>query len=187
MCRICAGNDSANAWRRFRESVIGLGGQVLEPGWLGATSPHRVTCREGHETTVHPGSLRSGQGLCRFCAGKTWDAFYVVTNDRQSRVKFGITSGSTRRRLATHRRSGYETVVRAITAFTDAPKLESSVLATLRLAEIKPVHGREFYDISALGVILDIVDHWPTVCARAIGQQPQVRSTRRALARVDGV
>jgi hypothetical protein len=65
--------------------------------------------------------------------------------------------------------------------------LESSVLATLRLAEIKPVHGREFYDISALGVILDIVDHWPTVCARAIGQQPQVRSTRRALARVDGV
>ncbi len=165
ICRICAGNDSANAWRIFRESVVGLGGQVLEPEWLGATSKHRIICREGHETTVHPGSLRSGQGLCRFCAGKTWDVFYVVTNAQQARVKFGITSGSTRQRLAAHRRSGYETVVRAITAFTDAPKLESSILATLRLAGLAPVHGREYYDISALGVILDIADHWPATRA----------------------
>lgn len=91
--------------------------------------------------------------------------FYVVTNAQQARVKFGITSGSTRQRLAAHRRSGYETVVRAITAFTDAPKLESSILATLRLAGLAPVHGREYYDISALGVILDIADHWPATRA----------------------
>ncbi|MGH7743214.1 MAG: hypothetical protein ACREQ5_00120 [Candidatus Dormibacteria bacterium] len=52
-------------------------------------------------------------------------------------------------------------MIRKITAMADAADLERTVLATLRLAEIAPIQGREYYDISALPVILDVADHWP--------------------------
>lgn len=162
LCQVCAGNDSAHAWQKFRESVARLGGRVLEDKWLGSDIAHRVACRAGHETLARPGSLRRGQGLCRFCAGKSWDAFYVVTNDVLARVKFGITSGDVRGRLAHHRRNGYRTVIRTISAFAEAPQLESWILGTLRLARMSPVQGREYYDVDALPVILDVVDNWPS-------------------------
>ncbi|WP_345191705.1 hypothetical protein [Streptomyces lavendulae] len=163
ICKICAGNDSSTAWRVFQERVIELRGRVIEAEWLGTDMPHRVVCQEGHETKVRPGSVRGGQGICRFCAGKFWDVFYVVTNDEEALVKFGITSGDPRCRLQAHRRSGYESTVRIFSAMADAASLESSVLATLRLAGIAPVQGREYYNVMALPVILDIVDNWPTV------------------------
>jgi hypothetical protein len=40
--------------------------------------------------------------------------------------------------------------------------LEDEVLNTLKLAGIAPVRGREYFDISALPLILDIVDNYPT-------------------------
>jgi hypothetical protein len=97
--------------------------------------------------------------------GQSWDVFYVVTNDTQRRVKFGITSKDPRPRLRTHRRNGYGTVVRTITEMKDAAVLESSVLVTLRTAGFIPVQGREYYDIGVLPVILGIVDHWGAVIA----------------------
>ena len=33
--------------------------------------------------------------------------------------------------------------------------------ATLALAGIQPIRGREYYDISALPVIMDVVDNYP--------------------------
>jgi hypothetical protein len=39
--------------------------------------------------------------------------------------------------------------------------LEDEVRHTLNLAGIYPVHGREYFDISALPLILDVVDNYP--------------------------
>jgi hypothetical protein len=43
-----------------------------------------------------------------------------------------------------------------------APEIERAVLAALRLAEIRPVRGREYYDGAALAVVLDVADNYPT-------------------------
>lgn len=113
----------------------------------------------GHECTPYPGNLRAGDGLCGACHAMRWDRFYVVADPAVQRVKLGVTSVDFRGRLGAHRRDGYVEVIRTIQT-TDAADLERAVLATLRLAEIPPVRGREYYGLSALPVILDVVDHW---------------------------
>jgi hypothetical protein len=166
ICAICAGNDPATAWRLFQERVAALGGQVIELAWLGTGVAHRVVCREGHETTVHPGSVRSGQGICRFCKGLEWDVFYIVTNDQEGRVKFGVTSGSSKQRLQrlqTHRRAGYKSVARVFRGLSDAAALESSMKAKLDAAGFKPVQGREYFDVIHLPLILTIAEEWLSV------------------------
>ena len=87
--------------------------------------------------------------------------FYVVASGEA--VKFGITSGDPRPRLRLHKAAGYRTVVRLLTVLPDdtALELENAVKATLRLARIKPIKGKEYFDIDALAVILDIVDNYP--------------------------
>jgi hypothetical protein len=110
-----------------------------------------------------PGSLFNGQGPCRVCSGKVWDAFYVVAAPAADRIKFGITSGDPRSRLRTHHANGYREIIRLLTGLpgTVAPEIEQATIATLRLAGIRPVHGREFYDAAALPVVLDVADHYP--------------------------
>ena len=61
---------SADSARRFCVRVAELGGKVLEPVWLGVHRPHRVRCVAGHECSPRPGNVRSGQGICRICAGQ---------------------------------------------------------------------------------------------------------------------
>ena len=160
LCIICAGQDPATAERKFRELVAAQGGAVLEPVWLGRHQPHRIMCAKGHVGSPTPGSVGNGQGICHICAGQDWDVFYVVTNDPLGRVKFGITSNGGRRRFEAHRRNGYRTVVRTMEGLPSAPVLERSVLATLRLAGIPPIQGREYFDVAAIPVILDVADHW---------------------------
>jgi hypothetical protein len=95
--------------------------------------------------------------------GQVWDAFYVVLDEEGQTVKCGITSGDARPRLAGHARDGYCTRVRLMTDLPlgTARALEKTVLATLKLAGIEPVRGREYFDASALPVILDIADNYP--------------------------
>jgi hypothetical protein len=54
-------------------------------------------------------------------------------------------------------------VVRLLTGLPGdvAPELEREVNATLALARLRPVKGREYFDIGALVVILDVVDKYP--------------------------
>jgi hypothetical protein len=172
ICRVCAGHDSEVSWREFQDRVAQRGGTVLEPAWLGNKKRHRIVCGAGHPCAVLPNNVQQGNGICRICASKVWDIFYVVTSDELARVKFGITSGDARRRIRHHQSDGYGTVVRSITGLADAPDVESAVLATLRLAGLKPVLGREHFDISALEVVLDVVDNWPTVRALTTAQRP---------------
>lgn len=160
ICRICAGKDPKTAEAAFRVRVAKLGGTILEPKWLGNSAPHQVRCAKGHTGTPTPSNVRAGGGICRICAGKTWDVFYVVTDDVKEIVKFGITSGNPRLRLSHHERNGLDQIVRLIEGNPEARKLENACLAVMRDAGEKPVLGREYFHIRTLGTILDLVDRW---------------------------
>ena len=167
ICRTCSGLTPAVAEAAFRARLAELGATLLEPAWLGSQERHRAICAAGHACMPLPGSVAQGEGICRYCAGKTWDVFYVATSPIG--VKFGITSGDPRPRLGNHAADGYRTVARLLTGLpgTMAPDIETAVLATLTLAGVKPVRGREYYDVGALAVVLDIVDNWPRPRATA--------------------
>ncbi len=109
--------------------------------------------------------MQEGGGVCATCAGKTWDAFYVVAHDEALLLKFGITNGSGKRRLNEHRRAGFATVHRFLPGLPGsvALDLERDVRATLRLAAEEPVRGREYYSAAVTALVLDIVDHYPAV------------------------
>ena len=163
LCRVCAGHDPASAETAFQARVAELGGVVIEPGWLGSGVPHRVQCAKDHVSAPHPSSVQQGQGICRMCAGRVWDAFYVVSNDACGRLKVGITSGSPRYRVSRHRLAGYRTVIRLLTDLPGdaAPTLERRVLSALKLAGERPIRGREYFESHVLATVLDIVDHYP--------------------------
>ncbi|WP_144317010.1 hypothetical protein [Streptomyces sp. sk226] len=135
----------------------------MEPKWLGSGKLHRLRCAAGHECAARPNDVQGGDGICGRCAGHEWDAFYVVLNDDDGHVKFGITSGDPRARLRRHRRDGFLRVVRLLTGLPDdtARGVEKAVIATLQLAREKPVRGREYFDGRVLATVLDIVDHYP--------------------------
>lgn len=163
ICRVCTGRDPATAEAAFRARLTELGASLLEPYRNGKT-PHRVRCAAGHECRPTPKHIQEGNGICRLCAGRIWDVFYVVVDLDRHRLKFGVTSGDPRPRLQAHRPAGYREVVRLLTDLpgTVAPDLERSVLAALRLAGEQPINGREYYDSSALALVLDVVDHAET-------------------------
>jgi hypothetical protein len=133
---------------------------LLETEWLGSATPHRVRCTRGHLCRPTPGNVSQGHGVCRFCGGSEWDAFYVVTGD--GIVKFGITSGDPRKRLRIHAAQGYRDVVRLGTGLPDTVALdtENAVKSALTMAGEKPVRGREYFDESCLALILDVADSW---------------------------
>lgn len=160
ICGECSPVSASRAERNFRRLVAEAGGVILEPSWLGATTRHRVACRNGHEANPRPNDVDQGHGICRKCECRIWDVFYVVVNEMTRTVKFGITSNDARTRLSRHRADGFGTVVTTIGDMEDAPDLERAILGTLRLAGLTPVRGREYFDLAALPVILDIADNW---------------------------
>ncbi|MET8561703.1 hypothetical protein ABZV75_14270 [Streptomyces flaveolus] len=102
------------------------------------------------------------------CAGKAWDVFYVVTDDVNEIVKFGITSGNPRLRLSHHQRAGLSQIVRVIEGNPEARKLENACIAAMRDAGEVPVRGREYFHIRALATILDLVDGWTDANREAV-------------------
>lgn len=135
-------------------------GARIVGAYVNSGKPLHIVCSADHDCYPRPDDIVQGQGLCRVCAGSAWDVFYVVNNLTAARVKFGVTSGSPKARLRTHRRQGYVEVVRLRERLASAATLEQHVIRSMREAGIKPAHGREYYDLSALPVVLDIVDHW---------------------------
>lgn len=162
ICRTCAGNDTRVAEAAFRTRLAEVGATLLELKWLGAKTPHRTRCAQGHECRPRPHGVLQGEGICRVCAGKIWDVFYVVAGRSNGIVKFGITSGDPRPRLSRHTSAGLGDVVRLIEGMPGdlAPQLERCVLAALRDVGERPVRGAEYFPAHALGLILDIVDGW---------------------------
>lgn len=94
------------------------------------------------------------------CARYTSDALYVVQDDTRHLIKLGIATGDGRDRFWVHRRDGFNTVIRYLPELADAAVLEQHVLKTLAAAGFTPVRGREYFDQTALAVVLDIVDNW---------------------------
>lgn len=168
ICRTCTGKDPRVAEAAFRERLAELGATLLEPTYLGANTPHRVRCSAGHDCTPRPSNIRDGNGLCRACAKRAWNALYVVADDLGV-VKFGITSGDPRPRLGVHRRDGLDQIVRLFTDLPDgvARGLENNICAALRDAREAPVRGLEYFSARALPLILDLIDHHPAI--RALG------------------
>lgn len=169
VCRTCAGNDPQASWAAFRARVEELGGTLLEPTWLGTHEPHQVRCRQGHNCKPRPNRVLRGGGICRTCAGKTWDIFYVVADDSNRLVKFGITSGDPRPRLSRHAYDGFDRIVRLVKDLPDdvAPRLERAILAALRDAREAPARGREYFPARVLGLVLDLVDGWTSTYTEA--------------------
>ncbi|KOU99100.1 GIY-YIG nuclease family protein [Streptomyces sp. XY533] len=167
VCRTCAGNDSHAAEAAFRARLAELGATLLEPTWLGNHVPHRARCAAGHDCNPRPNSVQQGSGVCRSCAGKTWDVLYVVTSELDDVVKFGVTSGNPRPRLRDHAYDGLDVIVRLVTGLPEgaAVELERTLLAALRDAREVPVRGREYFPARVLPLVLDLVDHHPAIRA----------------------
>jgi hypothetical protein len=152
--------DPSACEARFRVRLAALGATPLYEKWLGSGRPRRVRCGAGHTCFPRPGDVLQGCGICQVCSRQAWDIFYVVRS--AERVKFGVTHRNPRRRLRTHASRGYTTVERLVTGLPGLLTLETegAVKATLALAGEKPVHGREYFDLSCLPLILDVADSW---------------------------
>lgn len=104
--------------------------------------------------------LRNPNVLLPNRMGQPPTVFYVVVNEEHRRVKFGVTSGNGEARLRRHRKYGYYKVVRFISGIDNAFLIEDFVAVSLRDAGLTPVRGREYFDVSALALILDICDSY---------------------------
>lgn len=160
ICWTCAGTNPVAAEAAYRELIVSLGGMPLWERWPGNKGAAAIRCPEGHEVAPRPNDVMSGSGMCRICAGREWDAFYVVTSG--SVVKFGVTSGDPRPRLGRHAAQGFTKVIRLATSLpgTVALDAERSVKAALAMAGDTPVQGSEYFDISCLGLIMDVAGSW---------------------------
>lgn len=159
-CRICAKRDPQTTEAAFRNRLAELGATPLYGEYQGNKHRHHVRCQNGHDCYPRPNDVLSGDGICRMCAGKRWDVFYVVTS--ADGVKFGVTSGSPQRRLRNHAARGYTEVARLVTGLpgTVAPDTETAIVAALALAGEKPIRGREYFALDCLALILDVADSW---------------------------
>lgn len=182
ICQVCTGTGRGSgelAWGNFRRRVADLGGEVLEPKWLGSQQPHRCRCSEGHECKPMPACVQRGQGICPICAGKEWDVLYVTRNPVTRCVKFGITSWGGRARLRDHRYDGYTEVLHLITGLPEglAAHTEQKIKIALAMVDAKPVRGREYFSDDYLDLIENEISIWvvqsaslpvrsPLLCAR---------------------
>jgi hypothetical protein len=154
-CQECAVNSpppsgsSANWWALH-------GGTVIGP-WTRCDQSGTLVCTVGHDVTTRSLNVARGDGPCRICAGKVWDAFYVVTSTYS--LKFGITSGDPRPRLQNHYQDGYPNVVRLFAglALGVAKDLETELIAAILTAGHNPVRGREYFSMDALPLVPGIV------------------------------
>lgn len=162
-CKKCQHEQCAAQYEQLIKAHAGV---LLEP-YRSSHHKHRAQCVKGHEVRQTPAHLVAGHPLCRRCAYREWDTFYLVRDDVHDLLKFGITSGNPRRRLGEHAKDGFEEVVRLHVGLPGdaAPELERTIIAALRDAREAPVRGREYYRGRALALVLDLVDNHPAIRA----------------------
>ncbi|GHH87877.1 hypothetical protein GCM10017771_30860 [Streptomyces capitiformicae] len=176
ICATCAGNVPEVAEAAFRARLKELGATLLEREWLGSDTPHRVRCRNGHDCTPRPHGVGQGQGICWACRGRRPNVFYVVADEINGVVKFGITSGDPRPRLGDHSRDGFDCVIRLVEGLPGdvALRLEKTILAALRDAREAPVRGREYFPARVLPLITDLVDGWTKTTPTPVSKPVQL-------------
>jgi len=162
ICRTCAGKDTDVARDAFYARVAELGGEVLEPEWLGSSVLHRCRCGEGHECKPRPSHVQEGVGICQVCAWSEQDALYVTRNPATGCVKFGITNRDGRLRLKKHRTDGYTEILRLETGLPKglAALTEQKIKLALRMAGAVPMRGYEYFDGEHIALIFNEIDNW---------------------------
>ncbi|WP_189783032.1 GIY-YIG nuclease family protein [Streptomyces capitiformicae] len=102
--------------------------------------------------------------------------FYVVADEINGVVKFGITSGDPRPRLGDHSRDGFDCVIRLVEGLPGdvALRLEKTILAALRDAREAPVRGREYFPARVLPLITDLVDGWTKTTPTPVSKPVQL-------------
>lgn len=181
-CPHCAGTTTEAIENAFRESVIKQGGTPAWSNWLGAIRGHKVICKAGHTCYPTPNSIQQGGGICRFCKGKSWDVYYIVANDNKREMKFGITSGDPKGRLAVHKNRGYSRVV-LVAESSLALKVETETKRALRAAGFQPTKGREYFPLTALNEALEVAisygldaaispEGWQALQGKAVASRP---------------
>lgn len=158
ICWTCSGKLPLAGKEAFLDIVAKAGATVVGE-YVGSLTPVDLVCAKGHSCSPTPTNVLRGTGICRTCAGKAWDVFYVVTSP--TALKFGVTSGDPRPRLKDHRQRGYRTVVRLHKGLTGtmARDLEIDLINAMKTASVEPVRGREYYPIGALRAVLRVVDN----------------------------
>lgn len=180
-CRDCAGQDPVRAEKEFRARVTEQGGTVVGQ-YVNSSTPVHIVCAQGHHWSPRPGVIQRGHGICRECAYKTWDVFYVVAHKSEAQVKFGISNLDGRVRLRNHRGYGYTNIVRLVTGLPGrlARDTEDAVRSALALAGEQAVQGREYFDVSCLALILDVADSW-----LATSEAQPMKGTQMETSRLD--
>ncbi|MEU6310771.1 hypothetical protein [Streptomyces sp. NPDC047014] len=132
-----------------------------------------VRAREARAAAAAERKARAAQAR----AAKPKDVFDVVTGtDRvtgKPGVKFGISNGDGETRLSRHARDGYNTRHRLFIGLPEGTALEAEkgMLARLKSAGYRPLHGREYYPQAALVLILDSLDGDLTPAAEAVDKE----------------
>ncbi|MFI7359443.1 hypothetical protein ACIBTP_36605 [Streptomyces avidinii] len=136
----------------------------------------RARAQEARAAAAAERKARAGQAA-QAGAVKPKDVFYVVTGtDRVTSkpgVKFGISNGDGEVRLSRHARDGYNTRHRLFTGLPEgvAREAEKGMLARLKSAGHRPLHGREYYPQAALGLILNSLDGDLTPAADSVDKE----------------
>lgn len=161
-CRSCAGRDPWTTETEFRKVVSAAGACVLG-SYKGTHTPVKIRCIEGHIVSPNPRSLLRGTGVCRVCAGSSWDVFYIVIDDAAQVIKFGITSRDGRARLSDHARDGFTRVEMLRTGLPGsvAPDTEREVKRLLAARGARPVRGREYFPLAWLPTVLEVAAGLP--------------------------
>ncbi|WP_326659567.1 hypothetical protein [Streptomyces canus] len=146
ICPTCVRRDPKDSEARFRALIAAYRATIVGE-YVNTATPVALRRVEGHRSRPVPSSVLRGNGVCFACRGRLYDALYVVGNDKDGTVKFGITSGDPQPRLGVHARAGFHDVIRLHTGLPEAiaPELEQNILAALRDSREQPVRGREYF------------------------------------------
>lgn len=158
VCQRCAARNDAAAVD-FRNRVEALGGRLVG-SYVSSGVPVEAVCVNGHTCHPRPNSVQQGGGLCGQCRGAIWDSFYLVQDPGTGYLKFGITSGDARPRLADHARDGYTSVLLVREGLPDgvARTVEKSCMSTAKAHGFAPVRGLEYFEGAAMVVLFPVLD-----------------------------
>lgn len=129
ICRACIRKDPGRAYEEFLDRLRSQGVTLLESGWLGSTTPHRVRCAEGHETATRPyyGQQYPRRVICRTCRGTPYpDAEANLAEARAIKVGHAMAR------------------FKALLATQDIELTELSWRGSLKSHEVTCAHGHVF-------------------------------------------
>lgn len=134
-----------------------MGAVPVYEKYLGVSGLHAIICSAGHHVHTRPDNITQGHGICRLCAGRDHNVFYILGNPILHQIKFGVTKNDPRPRLKKHKREGFTDFYECLESFPGAYDLECKIKLGLAEAGFEPVRGREYFRDDALPFILSMI------------------------------